>query len=101
MQANVFSPQGNTVNIAVGATTGNVAITSLSMSQGALRLVNSGTQVVFVKLGTSNSVTAALTDFPILANTTAIIDLPPGTTYIAAIAGATGSTLYATSGISQ
>jgi hypothetical protein len=84
--------------LAVLATTANVAITGSGNSVRAVRLVNSGTQVIFLKFGVAATEATVATGFPMLANTVETFLLRPDITHVAAIAAATGSTLYVTVG---
>ena len=96
-----FDPlqNGSTQNIVVTGTTQNQVITPNTIGVRSIRFVNSGTQVVFIAFGKDNTVTVtAANGIPILANTTAIFTLDQDISYVAAIAGATGSTLYYTVG---
>lgn len=97
MQGNAFAPVGVTVNLAVLATTSSVALTSLGGLGGTVRIANVGTQTIFITFGGSTITTATTTGMPIVANTAVNLDMGTAT-HVAAIAGATGSTLYATSG---
>ena len=88
----------NTSNIAVTAAsqTFNLA-PSVGADGGTMRLVNLGTQTVFIALGT---VTASVTtSMPMLANSAETFSLPGGVTSLSVISTATGSTLYASIGI--
>jgi hypothetical protein len=94
-----FKPRGNgnTVNLAVGVAAANVPLTTLPAEGGTVRLVNSGTQTVFIAFGATATVAAGM---PMLGNTVETFTLAPTDT-ISAIASATGSTLYATVGDGQ
>ena len=102
MSANLFSafqPMGPTANVTVTTSSASVTVNSGIQVPRSLYLVNVGTQTVFVAFG--NSVTgataAAATGLPLLPNTAKVFDVP-GTQVVAAIAAATGSTLYITPG---
>lgn len=91
----MFSPIGDTVNIAVTATAQTLTFTAPPSGQitGAVRLVNAGTQTVFARF---DGVTATVANgLPILPNTE---HLAAGGAAVSVIAGTTGSTLYATCG---
>ncbi len=93
-----FTVVGDTENMAVAATTASVAVTRSGMGLQALRLVNAGTQTVFIALGTSTVTATTTASMPLVAGAVEIIALPKEVTHVAAIAGATGSTLYITTG---
>lgn len=89
----------NTVNTAVTGTSANVAIPAPTIGVRSVRIVNAGTQNIFVKFGTANTVAAvAADDMPMLANTCEVFLLPNNITHIAAIAAGAGSTMYVTVG---
>lgn len=89
-----FVPSG-TASVAVTVASGSVALAGAGNS---VELQNDGTVTVFVKLGGS-AVTAAVTDYPILAGASKIIGRDPGQqTYVAAITASGTATLYATAG---
>lgn len=91
----VFNLVNNsTLNVAVGTTSTNTVITAVT---GTLNLTNVGTEVVFVAVGTAAQTATVTTSFPILPNTSITIE-GNSVTNVAAIAGATGSTLYITRG---
>lgn len=85
-------PQG-TVSIAVTAASQDLTI---SPGKGDLMLTNIGTQTIFFKYDSGGA--SVSTDTPLLANSQAVFSIPPGVATIAVIAGAVGSTLYATPG---
>lgn len=91
-----FQPIGSgaTANVVVGIAALSIALPNLASDMGIVRLVNVGTQVVFVSF--TGAATLA-TSMPILPNTEEFITFPASYT-ISAIAGAIGSTLYATFG---
>ena len=88
-----FTP-GTTVSLAVTGTTGRVAVTG----NGDQVLVSSlaANAIAFIKMGDS-TVTAAVTDTPILPGTVQVFTIPSGATNIAAI-GTASTTLYFTRG---
>jgi hypothetical protein len=89
-----FTP-GATVSLAVTTTTGNVALTG---NGEQLELTNAGTATVFVALG-GTSVTAAVTDYPVLTGSSKLITRNPDShTRIAGITAAGTATLYITVG---
>ncbi len=98
----VFFTAANTAALTVTATSANVAIPV--GGDGHLLLTNDGTNIVYIALGTDNTVAAAIpvngtpaNGIPLLPNTQMQIFAGTGT-YIAAIAGATGNTLFITPG---
>lgn len=91
---------GTTANLTVTGTSARVAIPA---GGDRIRVVNVGTQVVYIKIGGS-TVDAALTDVALLPNTTHEFTIArpllaqTGDTHIAAIASTTGSALNITVG---
>lgn len=83
-----------TASLAVGTSAANVPLPGLPSDGASVRLVNSGTQVVFLNF---TGAASSSTSMPMLPNTVETFSLPPTAT-ISAIAAATGSTLYATVG---
>ena len=95
-----FNRVGPTQNITVTATSAGISLGGNAAYAETLRFVNVGTQTVFVEFS-SDGVTPTATlaaSIPILPNTSLIVT-NPRTSNVAAIAGATGSTLYVTPGI--
>jgi len=98
-----FQPRsaGVTVNIAVTASSANVAVFSAPLTtvpNMQVRFFNSGTNTTFVEFGTSSAVAATTsTSVPLAGNSIEVFTVPYGTTYIAAI-GTSGNTLYMTPG---
>lgn len=89
----------NTVNTAVTGTSAYVTLPAPTIGVRSVRIVCAGTANIFVKFGTSTSVTAvAANDMPMLANTAEVFLLPNDITHIAAIAAGAGSTMYCTVG---
>jgi hypothetical protein len=95
-----FQPRGgaaSTVSIAVTASAQAVGLPVLAAESCTVRLVNAGTQTVFIAFtGTA----VAATSMPMLANTVEVFSMPNGSA-LSVIAAATGSTLYATVGDGQ
>lgn len=88
-----FTP-GGTVILVVTGSTGRQA---LSGGGDQVRLTSvAANAIVFVKFGDS-TVTAAVTDMPIIPGQTEIFTIPPGVTHIAGI-GTVSTNLYATRG---
>ena len=93
-----FTPHpAKTVNGVVTASTTDIALTEQPIGTNAMRLTNSGSQVVFWKYGSGGA--SLTTSTPMLPNTTEIFECPYTTGTIAVIASATGSTLFVTPGI--
>lgn len=89
-----FTP-GETVSRTVTSSTANVAL-GKGGDQVLIQGVAGG-NIAFIKFGTDSTVTAAVTDTPILPGVPYYLTLPTGSTYIAAIGSAT-TTLYITRG---
>lgn len=86
-----------TTNVAVTGTAANVTISASHPWATTVRLANIGTQAIFVQFGGTATST---TSMPMAPNTVEYMTLPnDGGTTISAIAGTTGSTLYATLGV--
>lgn len=98
-----FFPVNKTTALVVGTTSANVAINFSNGSGYQAFITNAGTQTVFFALGVSGEVSAQIPTsaseygIPLPANSTITIHIGSAT-YIAAIASATGSTLYITTG---
>lgn len=90
-----------TVNQVVGALSAATPIRAAGPNprpEKRILVTNIGNQTVFLELGT-DAVTAALaTGMPIPAGSARVLTLTAGETHFAAIAAATGSTLYVTLG---
>jgi hypothetical protein len=93
-----FMVKGNTVNLAVTNASARVAVTRPGVGIQSIRLTNIGTQNIFITIGTSTVTSAVATGFPMLPNTVETFMLDKESTHIAAIADASGSTLYVTTG---
>jgi hypothetical protein len=89
----IFTPSGNTVNADVTATPQNITV-SISTGDESCRIVNIGSQVVFI-----NWLGAALvsTSLPILPGTAEVIGLQ-GASVLSVVAAAVGSKVYVTPG---
>lgn len=98
-QNNAFCPAG-TASIAVSTSTNQVAISgaSATTTPPTVRILNDASVTVFMKFGTSSSVTAAVTDMPILAGTSETFTVPQGMTNMAAITAAGTGSVYITTG---
>lgn len=97
--------------LAVLATTANIQIPAVSASSSlplvSVRIVNSGTNPVFCNFGATSGVTAVIptagtpqSGVMLLPNTEKTFSVPDGW-YLAAIASATGNTLYVSAGESE
>lgn len=94
-----FGWTGVTVNTAVTGTSANVAVTRPGIGTQTVRIVNVGTNTIFIEMGTSSGITATTTtSMPMLANTVETFLLPNNITHIAAISSGAGSTMYVTTG---
>lgn len=80
---------GTSANVALAKAANQVVVTSPSTNS-----------IAFIAFGTSSSVTAAVTDTPILPGTVQVFSTGVNITYVAAI-GTVGTTLYFTSGEGQ
>lgn len=83
-----FSPAAN-ASLSVTTTTGRVAI---SGTGGTLRLANVTSVECFVAVG-DNTVVATTGDFSVPGNTPVFLAIPNTATHVAAITGATTTTL--------
>jgi hypothetical protein len=95
-----FNPNsGATVSLAVLTTSAAVpAIANQTLAN--FRLANVGSNTVFLAFapqGAAAPVATTATGMPMIGNSEEVFTLPPGT-QIAAIAAATGNTLYVTAG---
>lgn len=91
-------PSQNTANIAVTGASQVLAVPVAGQGTRSIRVLNSGTQIIFIVFGISTSTAAVATAMPILANSAEIFTLPNNVTHVAVIASATGSTMYITVG---
>lgn len=91
--------EGDTVSIAVTATSQFLAVPKTPMGVRALRLVNIGTNVIFFELVESAATAAtAANSIPMLPNTAEVFTFVNDEVGLAVIAAATGNTLYVTAG---
>lgn len=93
-----FNQKGSTVNLAVAGTSSSVAVTRSGVGTQSVRIVNSGAQTVFLNFGVSTVAATLAAGMPMLPNTVESFLLLNDVTHIAAIAAATGSTIYITTG---
>lgn len=107
MQQNFpFAPTGteqsvaaSTIALAVTASAQQLALPLKSSHSATVRLVNVGSQVVFVLFGNLTVTTSGTAlGMPLLPGSVEVFSLPPSVTQLSAIAAATGSTLYVTCG---
>lgn len=97
MSDRVFQPfDDGTVSLAVGVSSDRVAFTT-PHNGAALRMLNSGDDIVFVKFGDA-SVVATTDDIPMLGNTVEVFAAPSGATHCAALSAGVANTLYITPG---
>lgn len=89
---------GPTVSRTVTSSTANVALSAI----GSTIMVTSapGGNIAFIKFGVDSSVTALVTDTPILPGAIYVFTVSPTDLYVAAIGSAT-TTLYFTTGYGQ
>lgn len=93
-------PNGNnTVNVAVTSSNQSLAL-GANKGQGfqAVRIVNSGTQNIFLNFSQAAGTAAVATDLVMLAGSVEIFGLHPDISFINVIAAASGSTMYVTVG---
>ena len=93
-----FDIQAATQNVAVTGSNQSTAITGAGVGTRTIRLLNSGSQVVFFSLTIGGATAATTTSTPILAGSVETFLIKKDITHINAIAGTTGSTLYWTLG---
>lgn len=89
-----FRPTAATVSITIAASSARQAIPFADQ----VRWFNGASETVFVKFGDS-SVAATTSDIPVGAGVTEVIDVPLGTTHIAAIGTGANGLFKATPGI--
>lgn len=93
MNVSAFTP-GATVTLTAATVS---SASQLSSTGAAVEVQNAGSVAVFVKFGDS-TVTAAVTDYPVLAGQSKLIGRASSQTYIATITASGGCTVYATTG---
>lgn len=100
-----FYPGASTAALTVGTASANVAIPITPYTQ--TRFVNVGTNVVYIALGTDNTVTAGIpvsgtpaAGIPLLPNAERVLSTG-NARYVAALSSATGNTLFITPGTGQ
>jgi hypothetical protein len=107
IESQVFQPHEGgvgSVSITVLASSASVAVPKVAAHE-TVRLFNSGTNVVFVRLTNAAGATAVVTDMAMAPNSVEVFKVPAwltgGSLYVAAIAAAIGNTLYVTPGDGQ
>lgn len=96
---NVFTPVGDTVNLAVTAGSASVALTDIGHRGGAeVRVVNAGTVNAFIAFGSSAVTAATSTGLVVLAGTAEVFGVSPLATHVAGIVASGTPTLYFTTG---
>ena len=90
-----WKPLGDSTTITVTASSVATQIPkSASLGTGSIRIVNSGTNVIYFKTGSSTVTTTVAAGIALLPNTVETFQLKQDDTYIAFIAGSTGNTAY-------
>lgn len=79
-----------TVTLSATTTSSNSNVTG---SGNLLKITNAGSDLVFIKIGTSTQ-TATSDDFPLISGESVYISKPSGTVNVAAIAASTTATVY-------
>lgn len=93
-----FRPVAETQSTAVTGTSQSVTINE-TLGNRTLRVVNDGSQVVYIEFGRGAAATAVVgTSFPVLANTVEVFTLDATVDRYAVIAATTGSTIRTTVG---
>lgn len=81
-----YQKMANTSSITLNGTTpAAAALATKPQVSSTYRVLNTHTAVIFVNFGTSGSVTAAATDFPVPAGETVDIDVGAGVTHAAVV----------------
>ncbi len=91
---NPLSPAG-TASLSCSSSNARVALAKSSNT--VMVTAPAGGAVTFIKFG-SSTVTAAVTDTPILPGSVQTFSIPPDATYVAGITASSTQTLYFTSG---
>lgn len=99
MTFSIFTPIGATANLAVTATTGNVALDNVTDSSRSVRIYNSGDVIVFLEFGASDVEAAAATSLPLGPGAVEWFEIGQGVTYCAAITAAGTATVYFSEGM--
>lgn len=93
-----FMVKGNTVNLSVGLTSSRVAVTRPTIGIQSIRVLNAGSNTIFIAIGDSTVTAATTTSMPILPYSVETFMFPNEATNVAAIAASTGNTMYITTG---
>lgn len=88
---------GSTVTLSATSTSSNQNLTGVTKSMDSIRVVNTGTDTVFLKWGAGTQTATTLIDLPVPGGNTEIFQIPPDVTNIAAVC-ATTATVYVTVG---
>jgi hypothetical protein len=99
-----FKKRGATVSltVAVAGTSVNSAINGLTEGDGQVLVVaptGTGVDFYYVAFGESGAVAATTSDIPMLPNTSAIFEVPRGTTHVAVNTGVGTGSVRATPGL--
>ena len=96
----VFTPVGNTVNLAVTTTTGRVALTATTGLTGvSVRVYNAGAATAFLTFGTSTVEATTAAGMPVPSGSIEVFAFPAATvTDVAGITSSGTATVYFTSG---
>lgn len=89
---------GATTNVAVLTTVASITVSPVSIGNRTVRLLNSGTNVIFVSFGDTTATATLANSMPLLPNSAETFYFHNDWTTIATISAATGNTLYATMG---
>ena len=99
-----FFSTNETDALTVGTASANVALSNTNTDLVQALFVNVGANVVYINLGTDNTVTAGVpasgtpaSGIPLLPNSALVLAIGTAT-YVAAIAAAAGNTLFVTVG---
>ena len=100
----LFAPfAGSTVNLTASTTSSRVAKASLPSSSSPapheMRVVNTGTVVVYIEFGDSTVAASSATSMPILPNTVESFMVNASQTHIAAVSSSGTPTLFFTTGL--
>lgn len=93
-----FMDKGSTVNSNVGLTSASVAVTRPNAGIQSIRVLNKGSNTIFIAIGDSTVTAAVATGMPILPYSVETFMLPNGSTHVACISDATGNVMYVTTG---
>lgn len=97
-QFQAFIPQGNTVTFSATTTSSNAQVVPAGPQAQSVRVVNSGSVIVYLAFGQTSAVTANNTSIPMLGNSVEVFALPNASTYMAVNASSATATVYVTAG---